>query len=214
MVAVNKMGIKLLSLRSLTDANPVGYPPREFTEAIAFHHSAVKLDGVPMDVDAEEQYLIGIHNYHVAKGFGGIGYHVAIFPSGRGYRFGDEDHQRAGVKALNWKLVHVCLIGDFTHEPPTEAQLAGGRDAIDFLRDSYGQIPYDGHKSLARPDDPTACPGDTWPEWRGALEALSVEKLEVSVDDWVQEVRWAAIELVAAGDLDELAAMLSGLGFG
>jgi hypothetical protein len=206
------VSIELLPLRSLTEVNPVGYPPRQITEAIAVHHSAVNLGGVPMDAEAERQYLIGIHNYHVAKGFGGIGYHVAVFPSGRAYRFGDENHQRAGVWTQNWRLAHVVLIGDFTYARPAEAQLAGGRRVIAFLRYGYGPIPYDSHRGLARTDDPTACPGDTWLEWRGALEAPPEE--EPGEYDWIQGVRWTAIELTAAGQLDELAAMLSGLGFG
>ena len=52
-----------------------------------------------------------------------------------------------------------------------------------------------------------------WAHFMGLLhEGETVE--EPGDHDWIQDVRWTAIELVAAGDLDELAAMLSGLGFG
>ena len=140
---------------------------------IAIHHCAAR---APFDwlEDREHQHLLAIDRYHQTLDYGGFGYHLAVFPSGRWYYCGDLGFARAHVASRNFELIGVALMGTFTHDPPPDDQLCAAAEAIAFVHETYPDRPVRGHRDWALPAYPTACPGDTWPSWAAALEPAPV----------------------------------------
>ncbi|MFH1485664.1 MAG: peptidoglycan recognition family protein, partial [Chloroflexota bacterium] len=152
--------LEVADLRSSLQGS--GYPGRELSDInyLVIHHS-----GVDVDSTAE-----AVATYHVdTLGWPGIGYHFLIHWDGRGEYVGDMATVRYNVAGRNREVVGICLPGDFTSHPPTEAALASARDLAANLRSSLGRpLPAVGHRDIAV--GATACPGDTWGQWRGRLE--------------------------------------------
>lgn len=131
---------------------------------IAVHHSVTWL-GAEARVGAtqgdELAHIREIDAYHVSQGWGGFGYHIAVFPSGRVYLCGDLDGARAHVASRNHELRGIVLIGDFSQEDPTQLQLRGAVIGIAGVRVAAGRdLPVAGHRTWALPQYPTSCPGD------------------------------------------------------
>ena len=86
---------------------------------IAVHHS-VSGDYLAAGGPESEElaHLQAIDRYHVGQNFGGIGYHLAAFTSGRLYLLGDLDGARAHVAGRNHELLGVVAIGTFTDRLP------------------------------------------------------------------------------------------------
>ncbi len=146
--------------------NPAGryYSPLSGVIGIAIHHS-VTWAGLPFAEAASELvevlHIQTIDAYHVSQGWGGFGYHLASFPSGRFYLCGDLDGARAHVASRNHELRGVVFIGDFTARDPGPAQLAAGAEAVALVRQAAGRpLALAGHRAWALPDYPTSCPGD------------------------------------------------------
>jgi len=140
---------------------------------IAIHHTVSGGDfagAVLNDPEAELAHLKAIDVYHLAQGWGGFGYHLVIFSSGRLYYCGAITGARAHVASRNNELIGVAFVGNFTDRQPTWEAVLAGREAIAFIRQTYGPIPFHGHGYWALPASPTACPGDTWPQWSPDLQ--------------------------------------------
>lgn len=134
-------------------------------QRVVIHHSVTP--GKEQTEEDELATLGAIWSYHLPKGFGGIGYHAVIFPSGRVYLTGRAEEVRAHVEGQNFDTYGVCLVGTFMQAPPPGAQLAAARRFVGELRYGLGRaLPLLGHQDLMQ----TECPGSTWPDWRGLLE--------------------------------------------
>ncbi len=130
--------------------------------AIAIHHSVSgpQWTAPPDETqDDEIAHLQAIDRAHVAKGYGGFGYHLAAFVSGRWYYCGDLGGARAHVASLNSELIGVVLIGDFSGRGATGSLLIAAGAAVRFARSAYPGRPINGHGALALPQFPTSCPG-------------------------------------------------------
>ena len=141
---------------------------------IAIHHTVSGgdfADDIPDSPEAELAHLKAIDVYHVAQGWGGFGYHLAVFSSGRLYYCGSITSARAHVASRNHELIGVAFVGNFSDRMPTWEAIQAGREAIAFIRATYGPIPVHAHGYWALPQYPTACPGGTWPQWRDYLLA-------------------------------------------
>lgn len=95
----------------------------------------------------------------------GIGYNWLAFPSGRIYYVGDVLTVRVAVSNENQHIVACCLVGDFTTVIPTEAQLDAVRAL--YLEDWDG-LTVRPHRFYGG----TACPGNTFNQWIGAISGL------------------------------------------
>ena len=154
---------------SLPGLDALGWSLRAGTVAISIHHTVTM--AASEDREEERDHVHVIDNYHQSLGWGGIGYHVLVFPSGRLYQSHANNRiPRAGVAHRNGEIVHLAFVGDFTATQPTAAAIAGAREAIALLRQEYGDIPLMAHREVATPDYPTACPGDNYRAWIGQLE--------------------------------------------
>ena len=161
---------------------------------IAIHHSVSGghfYDELPDTQDDEIFHLRVIDQYHVEQGWGGFGYHLAAFPSGRWYYCGDLTGARAHVASRNYELIGVVLIGDFSANVPPLLQMEAAREAVAFVRQTYPGRSIAPHREWALPQYPTACPGDTYQEWVPFLEPLASEEddmLDVIKGDQRNEV--------------------------
>ncbi len=133
---------------------------RETIKSLVVHHSVV-----PPSVDARL-----IARYHVEqKGWPGIGYHFFITPEGHiqqtqpleiiSYHAGELGNQEG---------VAICLSGNFTDQPPPEAQINATAQLLAWLLSSL-HLPLEairGHCDYRN----TQCPGLTWATvWRAPL---------------------------------------------
>jgi len=153
----------------MTDGG-VGRSPLDPAQVIgiAIHHS-VTTSYTRASVEQEIDHLLSIDRYHSGQGWGGIGYHLAVFPSGRYYLCGSLDGARAHVAFRNHELIGIVLIGDFSTQPPPLLQLDAGAQAVAFVRRTYPDRPIKGHRDWALPQYPTACPGGTYKSWLSYL---------------------------------------------
>lgn len=125
-------------------------------DLVCIHHSAT-----PATTTVE-----AIARYHVTappdgKGRPSICYHYVVAADGRIFWCNDDDlftwHGNAGNTGLG-----VCLIGNFMEAPPPPAQLEAAAGLVAMLRHRYPGVSVVGHREVGQ----TACPGDTWPQWR------------------------------------------------
>ena len=128
---------------------------------IAVHHSVSGDALTERATEADEVvHLLAIDRYHVDQGFGGIGYHLAVFASGRVYQLGSFEGARAHVAGRNHELLGVVAIGTFTGRPPGQLQRIGLQEAVTSLRQYAGRpLPVRGHDAWALAGQGTLCPG-------------------------------------------------------
>jgi hypothetical protein len=150
---------------------------------IAVHHSVSGLQfftAAEMTPEDELNHIRMIDTYHASQGWGGFGYHLAAFPSGRLYLCGDLDGARAHVASRNNVLKGIVFIGDFTARDPGPAQLQAGAEAVALVRVAAGApLPIAGHRTWALPAYPTSCPGDRLAARLNELESTPEEDPEM-----------------------------------
>lgn len=133
---------------------------RELSEVqyLVIHHSGTPTDSPPAQI-------AGYHVY--TNKWPGIGYHWVVSQTGVISLVGDMRTVRANVKYRNREVVGICLPGDWTAQTPPLAQLQATKKLVRWLRAGYGWELV-GHKDIADPRSPTACPG-AFSLWRGWL---------------------------------------------
>lgn len=150
--------IDLLPRHATKRWEPRGAP----VDCFCVHHSATASDITP------EQIAV----YHVrSKDMPSAQYHYMIAADGTIYWCNEDNLFVWHGNDFNTGL-GICLLGDFTLEHPTAAQIAATRWLLAEKRKQYGPIRLVGHKEAA--GAVTSCPGDTWAEWRGELEKQEV----------------------------------------
>lgn len=136
---------------------------RRNTRRAIIHHSASG------DVSAAT-----INEWHLARGWSGIGYHLVIREDGsieRGRPI-NSIGAHSGTKG-NGDSVGIVLTGNFEIGHPTPAQIDSLVWVINqYLKPRYGNIDVQGHKDVMS----TACPGKNfpWAELRKRLEVKPV----------------------------------------
>jgi hypothetical protein len=160
-VATKTAKIGNLDLPDLRAELPSTFPAVSFTEKdfISIHHS------VSPDVSAKR-----IYEEHKSKGWQGIGYNFLVHQSGVAEYVGECNTIRAAVGQItdgNKRGIHICLLGDFTHDHPTVKQLESTKVLIANIQQAYGWfMPVVPHKIFnGNSDWNTACPGDSYKEW-------------------------------------------------
>lgn len=121
------------------------------TKRIILHHTG----GADIDATAEQ-----IHQWHLEKGYAGIGYHFVIRKSGEVERGRPLWAIGAHAYGANNDSVGIHLSGDFNHNPPTAAQIESAALLIANLAEQYN-IPLDRKHILGHRDTiSTDCPGN------------------------------------------------------
>lgn len=137
--------------------NPSGFGPLASVIGVALHHTVTSIspDATPAE---EEAHARAIDRYHVGQGWGGIGYHYFVFPSGRAYRVGWG--QRAHVAHRNHELVGIAWVATLTDRTPSDIEVSAAAEAV---RDAWtrigGEVPLRGHREWAVAGWSSACPG-------------------------------------------------------
>ena len=120
---------------------------------IIIHHSAVSRENNSEQFDA-------IQKGHIRRGFGSIGYHFFVEPSGniKIGRMKNKIGAHCKSRFMNFKSIGICLAGNFEEENPTEEQILQLKNLVAKLRKEFN-IPANNvrpHRAYAY----TACPGE------------------------------------------------------
>lgn len=123
---------------------------RRKTSKIVIHHAA-----------ATDCTCYDIHDWHINKGWAGIGYHFFISKDGLIYSGRPKDTVGAHAYGANSISLGICFEGNFEAETMSAAQLASGKALIAALLSEYKLsasqvVP---HSSV----NATACPGKNFP---------------------------------------------------
>lgn len=113
-------------------------------EKIIIHHGAIK------NATVEE-----IHNGHLKRGFGGIGYNYYIRKDGTIYKGRDEKYKGAHTLNENGRSIGICLEGNYEEENPSKAQLENLINLTSLLVVKYNVNDVVGHRECGQ----TLCPG-------------------------------------------------------
>lgn len=135
---------------------------RDRTDEIILHHA-----------EASHASVEDINQWHLERGWTGIGYHFYIRKDGRIYRGRPEWAVGAHAQGHNSRAVGICCEGSYMTETMPQAQF----DAlVGLVREEMAKYP--GAKVLRHKDvNSTDCPGVNYP-WKALLAALSPEKKE------------------------------------
>ena len=144
-----------------------GLTKRTKTEMIVLHHAAAKSCSVQ-----------DIHQWHLGRGWSGIGYHFFVRKDGQIYRGRPENVVGAHATNYNSKSIGICFESDFTMETMPKAQLEAGKELVAYLKDKYKITNVKGHRDLMA----TSCPGKNFPfdEIANARQSVLVENLVLS----------------------------------
>lgn len=131
-------------------------------QRILIHHSATPVDTPPE----------AIFSYHTlppprGRGWRNVGYNFLVHKNGEKYSVRDGRPMTipgAHCPGQNQIALGVCLIGDFTKEPPPDAQLAVAADLCSELCKRWGILPIDirPHRAFRK----TECPGKAFTDLR------------------------------------------------
>ena len=128
-----------------------GYAPSTFTKPVKYlvlHHAAGN-----GSVEA-------IHAYHRdTNGWAGIAYHLYVRKDGKVYAGRPMDKQGGHCLNYNGVSIGICFEGNFETETMSEAQLAGGVEAVRYAMEYYPGMTIVGHRELVATD----CPGKNFP---------------------------------------------------
>ena len=92
---------------------------RSVTRRIILHHAAA------VTCTAQQ-----IHQWHLANGWAGIGYHCCVRKDGRIYRGRPEETVGAHAGNNNYDSIGICFEGSFDREQMNEVQRTAGAEQI------------------------------------------------------------------------------------
>lgn len=104
----------------------------------------------------DETTATDVHEWHLARGWAGIGYHFLVRSNGTVKRGRPQEMQGAHVRGRNEDTLGIAFAGNLQQDMPTDDHYQGAANLIAYLyKHHYGELPIRGHNDLAQ----TACPG-------------------------------------------------------
>lgn len=100
-----------------------------------------------------------IHQWHLANGWSGAGYHFLVRKSGEVYRLRAEGKVGAHASGANSDSIGICFEGRYQSETMPQAQIDAGRELVAYLKGKYGVSKVLRHKDVCSTD----CPGANFP---------------------------------------------------
>ena len=194
----------MIDLRHLIPSGQTGrfiIPNLDEVEGIAIHHSVSGWawnpltqrytgqawnDAVDAPPEAEVAHLLAIDRWHSLPNndWGGFGYHLAAFASGRLYLCGSLNTARAHVAGLNKRFNGLVLIGDFTNGVPRQSHLEAAREGVAFIRAFHRRtLPVEAHRLIRNQN--TTCPGELYYKWVPGLNEGPAQEEEMSELTWL-----------------------------
>lgn len=121
---------------------------RKSTAKIILHHAA-----------ASGATVQQIHQWHLANGWAGIGYHFYIRKNGEIWQGRSIDTVGAHCCGENSDSIGICFEGNFESEEVGDIQINSGKELISYILGKYPKLKIFGHKDF----NATACPGRNFP---------------------------------------------------
>lgn len=144
---------------------------RSTTRRIILHHAAA------VTCTARQ-----IHQWHLANGWAGIGYHFFVRKDGRVYRGRPEDTVGAHAGNNNYDSIGICFEGSFDREQMPEVQRKAGAELVAYLKQKYNITTVQRHKDV----NATGCPGGSFPfeaiAYGGSAAATPVQTARTAND--------------------------------
>lgn len=143
---------------------------RSKIDMIVLHHA-----------DSKHCTIYNIHNWHLANGWSGFGYHYFVNKRGEVYQGRQDDIIGSHAKGYNSTSLGICFEGDFEKETPTQEQIKVGLELVDLLKKKYSIKKVKGHGELMT----TSCPGSLFPieKFVGEEESLVLSFQRAAVAD-------------------------------
>ena len=138
---------------------------RTETNYIIIHHTEVRGRH-----DVKE-----VHQWHLNKGWAGIGYHYYIDKDGQIFECRPRDTWGAHVKSHNNDSIGVCFEGNFDNEKMSEKQLEASVLLISVLSLAYGNAAIRGHRNFT---PQKSCPGKNFP-MKELLDRIKAQKQRI-----------------------------------
>lgn len=117
-------------------------------DRILLHHAAA------ISCSAED-----IHNWHLNRGWAGIGYNFLVRKDGSMYECRPIEYVPAHATGYNTCSIGVCFEGNFEEEEMPEAQKQAGKELVAYLKQEYNISLVQKHKDVQA----TSCPGANFP---------------------------------------------------
>lgn len=171
---------------------------RSATQRIILHHAAA------VTCTARQ-----IHQWHLANGWAGIGYHFFVRKDGRVYRGRPEDTVGAHAGNNNYDSIGICFEGSFDREQMNEVQMKAGAELVAYLKRKYNITAVQRHKDV----NATDCPGGSFP-----FEAIAYDAAASAPAQTVRTANDTAVTLPLLGKnsggntVRAVQALLNGLG--
>ena len=111
--------------------------------------------------EAKHCSIHDIHQWHLANGWAGCGYHFLVRKDGTIYRGRPEDKLGAHTANHNTGSLGICFEGAYNTETMNESQIKAGQELITYLLDKYNLLKANvyRHKDF----NSTDCPGTNFP---------------------------------------------------
>lgn len=100
-----------------------------------------------------------IHNWHIANGWAGIGYHYFVRKDGTIYKGRPDDTVGAHAGNNNFDSIGICFEGNFDKEQMNDTQKEIGRQLVAELKEKYCIKKVQKHSDV----NATGCPGKNFP---------------------------------------------------
>jgi hypothetical protein len=126
-----------------------------------------------------------IASYHVnTNNWPGISYHYVIEQNGKismtNYPTTISFHAGVAGEQNNEYGLGIALVGNFTSQPPTQAQIESTRKLVDYLKLQLPRAKYVlPHRNM--PGQTTACPGNLWQFWFDQITSPVIIDKPVSI---------------------------------
>lgn len=145
--------------------------PLGAVEYIVIHHT-----------DSGDVPVETIDNWHVNRGWSGVGYHYIVRKNGDVEKGRPDDKLGAHVQGHNHHSIGVVLTGNFMSDVPAGAQMDALDKLLVELKRKHPKAKVVRHRDLQN----TSCPGNMFP-W-GSSPAKNQIKPEVKPMDWKEKI--------------------------
>ena len=152
---------------------------RSNIDMIVLHHAA-----------AQNCTIYNVHQWHLANGWSGCGYHYLVRKDGRIFRGRPDDTIGSHAKGYNSTSLGVCFEGDFEKEMPTQVQINAGLELVSYLKKKYNIKQIKGHGQLLN----TSCPGRLFSmeQFIGKKENLILSFQRAAIADGIKLPKYGA----------------------
>lgn len=110
--------------------------------------------------EAKHCTVLDVHQWHLERGWAGIGYHYFVAKDGSIYKGRPDNVQGAHTAVRNWDSLGICAEGAYDYDYMLDVQKQAIIELCRYLKDKYPRIhEIVGHKELMATD----CPGNNYP---------------------------------------------------